>query len=502
MNDVEREVREFLLDEASQAPLVERMPDGVRPKVRRRQTAKAVVAALATLTVLTGVAIAMRSHQPERRNQPVQPPDGQLTGTRPVFQRTTSIGGFAVTSPSDWYVVDYWGGYHPDGPNPLLHTSVPIFEVTNFDPGLSKPVCDVGPGESPRLPPDGIAMLVTAGDGVTDLCGGSVAASDTGRGAYPYRRVIAVGADVTEEQRAIAEQIWGSVQAGGYEYYYSRQGPAYVLDGWNDGNQDWLLEAHPSNTGIEVYPIAPRGGFGDSATLESGRAAPIQGETVGFVTEDAARVEYHRSGVPTPLVARLLDLPSSLASDVDAYVFVEQPEGGPSEVLAYGAEGTVLGSNVPPLTDTQKVGTVDAFGATWIVKISTAGDGYWPSTCVEPAGEASPLSACERGWGGGALVQTFDGPDPAVFVTQGVGDLVGAIDVQSDDGRVFHAVMVPTRKGGNVAVVALEGSGSGRFVYSLTDGRTDEGRRPEAQVEWQDVGQGTAGGSFAPPGRA
>jgi hypothetical protein len=159
---------------------------------------------------------------------------------------------------------------------------------------------------------------------------------------------MAVGADVSEEQQAIADQIWGSMQAGGYSYYYSRQGPAYVLDGWNDGERDWLLEARPSETGTEVYPIAGRGGFGDSATFAPRREAPIQGTTVGFVTEDAAPVEYHRSGIPTPLVAKLLDLPSSFASDVDAYVIEEQPEGGPSEVLAYGADGTVLGSNLPP----------------------------------------------------------------------------------------------------------------------------------------------------------
>ena len=248
-----------------------------------------------------------------------------------------------------------------------------------------------------------------------------------------------------------------------------------------------------------MYPIAPRGGFGDSATLESGRAAPIQGETVGFVTEDAARVEYHRSGVPAPLVARLLDLPPSLATDVDAYVLVEQPEGGPSEVLAYGADGAVLGSNVPPLTDTRKVGTVDAFGTTWTVKISTAADGYWAATCVEPQGDGSPLIACERGWGGGMRVQTFDGPDPAVFVTQSVGSSLDAIDLQTDDGRVFHAVMLPTGFGGFVAVVALEGSGRGRFVYSMKDGRTDDGRRPEAHVEWQDIGQAIGDGSFLPP---
>jgi hypothetical protein len=29
----------------------------------------------------------------------------------------------------------------------------------------------------------------------------------------------------------------------------------------------------------------------------------------------------------------------------------------------------------------------------------------------------------------------------------------------------------------------------GRFVYQLSDGRVDEGRRPEARAEWSDVDQ-------------
>ena len=49
-------------------------------------------------------------------------------------------------------------------------------------------------------------------------------------------------------------------------------------------------------------------------------------------------------------------------------------------------------------------------------------------------------------------------------------------------------MMIPTGVGWSVAVVALERAGEGRFVYQY-DGKVDEGRRPEARVEWPDVGQ-------------
>ena len=187
-----------------------------------------------------------------------------------------------------------------------------------------------------------------------------------------------------------------------------------------------------------------------------------------------------------PFVAERFALPPSLDAGFDAFVFEPQPEGGPFEVVAIGTDGEVLYSSLPPLTDTERVGTVRAFGTTWAVKLSTAADGYWGTSCVEPAA-TSTLDPCERGWGGGSLVQTFETPVPAVFVTQPLG--VVAVDVVTGDGRRYPAEMVPTGGGGSVAVVALEGAGEGRFVYQMSGGRVDEGRRPEAHVVWPDVGQ-------------
>jgi hypothetical protein len=433
---------------------------------------------------------------------------GVPKNTRPVFQRTTTIGGLTVTSPSDWTIVDYWGEWTPDSHISWDDTAIPVLEMTNFDPGLSTPVCDVASGERTRLPADGVAIFVIVGnDGrkAADLCGGSVDASVTATiSGYPYRSVMTVGPNVTEKTRATAERIWRSLEWTSFYSYNREQAPAYVLDGWPDEREgvDWLVEARPSERGVELYEIAPYSHYGDAADVVPRRSSGIQGKTVGVVTEDAARVEHRRGGVDTPLVARLLDLPPSLASGFDAYVFESQPTGESFEVVAIGTDGEVLGSKLPPLVNTAQVGTVRAFGATWIVKVSTAADGYWASTCVEPA-TITTRAPCERGPGGGVLVQSWDGLVPAVFVTQPVGDIVG-VDVIADDGTTFRAVMLPIPsggfRGGEVAVVAIEGGGKGRFVYHLRDGRVDQGRRPEAHVEWPDLGQVIGDGSFAPPG--
>jgi hypothetical protein len=63
------------------------------------------------------------------------------------------------------------------------------------------------------------------------------------------------------------------------------------------------------------------------------------------------------------------------------------------------------------------------------------------------------------------------------------------VDVVTDDGRRYPAVMVPRGGRNFVAVVPLEGAGEGRFVYQMSDGSLDQSDRPEAAIAWPDVGQ-------------
>jgi hypothetical protein len=162
-------------------------------------------------------------------------------------------------------------------------------------------------------------------------------------------------------------------------------------------------------------------------------------------------------------------------------------------VVAIGTADQVLGSNLPPLVNTVKVGTAHAFGTTWNVKDSWSADGYQDYACVEPA-SASTSDPCDRPLGNGISVQIFSEPAPDVFISAYVGYRA---DIRMNDGTVFHAFMldVPAVTGGTVAVFALEGAGSGRLIYHLGDGRIYEGPR----VRWPDLGQVIGDGSFPPP---
>jgi hypothetical protein len=498
--------------------------DGHAPakRARRYRSVAVAVSVVVVAAILVAGSVGLRSITRTAPNPVEEPTVSPIAPSdRPVFQRVATIGGLTITSPSTWYLVDYWGDWNPDATSLDSH-AIPLLELTNFDPGLSTPVCDTRSGEPTRLPADGVAIFVLVGnDGRTaaDLCGGSIDTSSTGTtgpdptgraGPVPYISAMTFGPGVTDGDRATAQQVWRSMAWGGQLTFYSRgRTPRYVLDSWRNGSTTDLFEASGSATNVDLstIEIGPSGQGGDDVAVSGvPGASAVEGDTFGAVTKAAARVEYLRAGVDTPLVAKLIDLPPSFHPAFDAYVFEPQPSGGPSEVDAIGADGKLLGSNLPPLVHTVRVGTVNAFGTTWTVKLSSDADGNSPSTCIEPA-ETSTLRPCDRPpGGGGPYLQSSTGQPASVFVTQAVGNTVQGVDLQADGGTVFHAVMVPISPGdytaGNVAVVALEGGGRGRFVYHLSGGGTDEGRRPEAHVSWPDLGQVIGNGSFPPPGTA
>jgi hypothetical protein len=332
-----------------------------------------------------------------------------------------------------------------------------------------------------------------------DLCGGHVDASEEGTiGTYPWRRVMTFGPDVTDRDRAAAEEMWRTMGWTGAPSFYARGNPvSYVLDGWNSERGTSLLEVRPFRQNVQIAQIEV-GASGDGASSEYDHIAippnVIQGDWVGAVSQDAARVELRVANGDT-FVGRLIDLPPTLAFAFDAYAFEEQPgQSATTEVAALDTDGAVLGSNLPPATGLEQVGTLRAFGATWNVKLSSSTDGYVGAACVRPVSSTS-TRPCERGFGNGAPLQTFDGPHPAVFVSQIVGDNVVSIDVEAADGTLFHTVRLPLQGGGFVAVTALQGQGRGRFVYHLNDGTVDRG----SPLTWPDLGQVIGSGSFQPP---
>ena len=511
MNDLERRVREVLNDDASLAPYTGPMPEGVRPKVRRRQAASTALVALVAIAVTAGSIVVIRNLAAVPHEIPVEPPVESPVespvvpvNTQPVFDRTTTMGGLRITSPSDWVLVDYWGLWDADAVS-LDSTAVPLLELTNFDAGISTPVCDLASGEPSRLPADGVAIFVMVGNDGIDVgerCGGNVEDSIVGMvsawgNQVPYHVVLATGPDVSEADRTAANTILASaVWLSDARPFTRVQTAQYVLDGWQDGSTWGLLEARPLGENVELSELEFDPNSAGGSTFTDFRVPDpnaVQGEYVGVVTEAADRVEFHFARGWTPIEARLIDLPPSVPFAYDAYWFGSEPKDSTSgEVVAYDADGQMLGSNLPPLVASAEVGTVRAFGTSWHVKYSTSADGTFSVACVEPA-SGSTQGPCKRPLGNGVNEQTFNEPVPAVFLSLPIGcDF--EMEIRMNDGTVIPALLLGI-PGACVAVWALEGEGSGNVIYHFDYGtELHEG----ARVRWSDLGQVVGDGSFNP----
>jgi len=482
VNDLEQMLRDVLVEDAAEAPVVGPMPSGVRPRVRRRQTMTTTVSTLIAILVIAGSVAVIRGLTATRHELPVKPPPSPPTGdTRPAFERTATIGGLSITSPSDWILVDYLGLWNADAVS-LDSTAVPVMELTNFDPGLTTPVCDGPPGEPTRLPADGVAIFAIVGHGsgnVDDSCGRDIAASTTGTigfgGSVPYRFVLAMGPNVTERDRTNAERIWRSLTWVTPLYPYARGAPPqYVLDGYRDGADWWLLEARPRLGGVSLSEtdIEPSGS-GSSAyvysSLPSGRSMYAKHEDrFGMVAQDAAKVEFYRERGGAPLVGRVLDLPPGLAFPFDAWWFEGQiGQEWSGQAVAVADDGRILDSNLGPLVRSTRVGTLSAFGTRWRVEEWETQNGDSGQACVEPA-SAAASGPCDRPLGGGLAVQTFSGPVPASFLAVGVGGVEPELRMR--DGSTLHPQRFVATNGVQVDVFVLEGSGSGRLVYRYNNG--------------------------------
>jgi hypothetical protein len=387
MTDLEQRIRQVLTDDARQAPRIERVPETVRPRIRRRQAATAVVAGLTLLAVSVASFATVKALSPSAQTIPVHP------GNQVVFQRTATIDGFTVTSPSDWPMVDYrtaWssitGRPLGSGPSPLWppspYAGIPIFQITNYDAGLGSPVCGTAKEGSMAggntLPRDGVVaylgydvagVRVSQGTpawpdalspppGGLSGCGVDAAGlwSNVERGgqAFPFFLWTAAGADASKADLTTLNAIRSSftVAAGPAPLTSPTEAPAYVLDAGTHEDITWLVEAAPAAPTIDLHVLRT-----DPSGVTSVIGAPdinapflpIEGATFGVVTKDALQVELRPAAGGEPLQARIIPLPSSMQFPFNVFVFEQDPTV-PGNVVAVGPAGDLStpGPATPP----------------------------------------------------------------------------------------------------------------------------------------------------------
>jgi hypothetical protein len=388
MNDLETRIRQVLEEDAARAPRVAQTPARMRTRVRRRQVLTSLTATMTVLAVFAGTFAGLRLLSPAPPSQ--IPAD---THTRPVYERTATIEGVTVTSPSDWYLVNEW----PNSRNILAEGNVtpfvlPILQISSFDAGLDDPICQG----------DGIAPAIRAGDyalAVGLILGDQGALSDRpwcGSGNYTYKTITREGQPITyfiwtngsgspeTDRSQTRDQILASIldsmsglaarsdlPAIGFP---GTETPGYVLwGGTNEDGSTFTIEARPEDPNIDLKMVTHQV---DGTYSEGGFAAfgvppaPIDGGFMGAVTEDAASVEFRRADDGTPGVALLADLPPSLGYDADAYYF---PTGYPTKVDSFDGELVALAADGSVLTESTATDTTIASGTvpgtTWLLRL-------------------------------------------------------------------------------------------------------------------------------------
>jgi hypothetical protein len=320
------------------------------------------------------------------------------THTRPVYERTATIEGVTVTSPSDWYLVNDW----PKSRNVLAEGNVtpfvlPILQISSFDAGLGASICR-GDGASGPIPAGGLVLAV----GVTiagkhpptddQPCGvGSYARATIDRGGSSLSYFVWWNdppSDATQSATDMLDALGSQVVTSLEQLATRTDLPAIAFPGtetagyvlWGGTNEDgstFTIEARPEGPNIDLKLVTHEvdGTYGEGGFAAFGvPPAPVDGGFMGAVTEDAASVEFRRADGGPPGVALLADLPPSLGYAADAYYF---PTGYPTKVDSFDGKLVALaadGSVMKTATGTAASGVIasgDVPGTQWRLQISS-----------------------------------------------------------------------------------------------------------------------------------
>jgi hypothetical protein len=267
VNDLESRIRDALQEDASRAPLVSRMPEQVRPRVRRRQAATTVIASVAAIAVIAGSGFAL-SGMDRDATTPASVPStatsfptpGATTAPLPAFREPVAIepGTYRISS-SAWSVADFtvtfpegWAVQH--GHNYLKLPDEEIFFRAVVVDEIYADACEGDSGELMEVGPsvDDLATALLQQSGT--MASGPV---DTMLGGYPAIRIdltIPEGSDLAACRRGTvgldALQIWRSRPADDYFVLLpDHTANAYIVD--VDGQRQVFATQYRSSTSEE-----------------------------------------------------------------------------------------------------------------------------------------------------------------------------------------------------------------------------------------------------------
>ena len=354
MNDLERDLREVLDEDARSVPTAISAPEGLRRSVRRRQAVFGGLIALSALAIVAGVVVGTSMLLPARSNRPA--------GVGPAT--TGTLNGITITYPQAWSLID------PDkaglnGSASMAEVPLPriMLALAPTDPGETfgcpgragdaatflmtvqeEPLALNGPSSEP-WPVQPRTMTVDASESTCYPNWDFLRAGWTAAGrTFEARIGLAPAATTDERDDVLAAFASMSFGASG------RGVTAAVLGEGIAGGEPWTLFAQRTEGGLSLSLEAETFGGGTSlaspVTSELQPASTVLGQgsnrqlvAFGAIPIDVVRVEATVAD-GSVVSGEVLDIPDELDQDSNAFALVAPP--GPLELLGYDASGEVV----------------------------------------------------------------------------------------------------------------------------------------------------------------
>jgi hypothetical protein len=527
--DMERELRELFRDKAGEAPVATlgapaAPPQEILRRSRRRQMGTVLGSAALVLVLIVGSVAGLNA---VLRGEG----DPFTTGKYEVFERTTKIEAFTVTSPSDWFLVNEWplstqiavGSGSASGectaappgagqPSPVctettqspqvesVPQGLPMFQLSNIDLGLEGVACREG------LPADAAVLYVGyTQPGIDPIASDlnpfppgpgmpSPTQGPCGPGSYSEFTVnrhsmfvwVGIGSGVSAEDRETIESSYETMSAipDWQPVPPQETTPAYVIAGGvNEAGDDWRLEVRPSQENIRLSLVGDGLVAASSdfvvprSVIEWTATDPI----FGAVTKQAAAVEFRSKDDPSVAIGgTIVPLPPSMPFDFDLF-FIEGTAGSDGEAVPVGPDGDAIEGDTSVGRPREDVVTLSGslLGHDWSARFSGAFADE--SACIRvPIGEPyHPL--CPK-----QLETSLAGHQPSLhgWLTDELMVFAGSVPPEvvevrftSDDGTKppsqFRCEVGPsgwTDPDKHVCAIALPPEGSGTLQYLDANG--------------------------------
>jgi hypothetical protein len=358
VNDLERDLRDVLGEDARRVPTPTSAPEGLRLSARRRQAVFVGLMGLAGAAVVAGIvagATSLLSLQ---------------SGPQPVAQGPTTTGtlnGITIIYPEGWHLIDPdkagLNGSPTMGESPLPRIvlaltptqapeifgcpgsagggeAAPLLMTVQEEPlALSGPASQAWPVELGPLNVD--ASESACYPGWEFLRAGWTAAGRT------FEARVGLAPDASDDERDALFTAFASMT---FEPSGSAATSVTLAQG-TAGGEDWQLVATRAKDGLSIEIIGATTGTGmgapDDASTDLQATEAVFGSgsgaervVFGVVPEGVVRVEASALGGST-VSAHVLDVPSEIAQHLNAFVLAVDPSG-PVQLTGFDESGQIV----------------------------------------------------------------------------------------------------------------------------------------------------------------